>query len=137
MDFGTALSKAISKTTEETFDDIINTLEIDANYYREIVREWQENMATLYLCNFQIVQEIVTYSTNVMVYMVDKTSFFMSELMKVYKVMAEVTKDLVRTSFTYLKDYLHSLSVIVEEWQQGMVSNTGLLISNCPLIGLV
>ena len=123
MDFGTALSKAISKTTEETFDDIINTLEIDANYYREIVREWQENMATLYLCNFEIVQEIVSYFSNVMVYMVDKTSYFMSELMKVYKVTAEVMKDLVGTSFTYLKDYLNSLTLIIEEWQQGMVSN--------------
>ena len=123
MDFGTALSKAISKTTEETFDDIINTLEINANYYREIVREWQENMATLYLCNFEIVQEIVSYFSNVMVYMVDKTSYFMSELMKVYKVTAEVMKDLVGTSFTYLKDYLNSLTLIIEEWQQGMVSN--------------
>ena len=68
-----AFGNATLMIMDDTFDEIIDTLDIDPRKYSDIVREWRENIATLYIYKIAIVQQIVDYSTDVVVYVFDET----------------------------------------------------------------
>lgn len=57
----------------ETSMEILDVLDVDFGAYTQIVKEWKENMGTLYLYKIAVVRKIVDYSTDVIVRAVDET----------------------------------------------------------------
>ena len=67
---------AVRSTVQETFDDIIDGLDIDSDSYKQIVLELKDNLATLYVFTNNLVdfdseylQEVMNYATDMSLFM--------------------------------------------------------------------
>ena len=71
-DFG-HFESTLRHMAHQTSMEVLDVLDVDFGTYTQIVKEWKENMGTLYLYKIAVVRKIINYSTDVIVKAVDET----------------------------------------------------------------